>query len=809
MLVASSQAPGLSAMHLGESEERTVLESERFSIDTAIVYTFLAIILSIFLFGARKVSRLRLAFANMKTRAPALSEYRFRDFLYSKLAHWYSWTDNSSFILLSILILSLVAIGGFLRWLFTKNALGSSFWVSWIWLIQPDGGASEEESLGRMVGFFVSIGGLLVFASIITLVGQKFSDLLEGLKDGSFPIIESDHILICGWNSSAALLIEELCIAAENEGGGKIVILADMPKPEIEAIIQGAIDAHNSVICVMSGKPQKEANLKRVSAQSARSLIILNDESVPREERDLRSLRTMLVANRHQAKHRRMVVQCSISSHSTLMQQLGGPNVEVIDVDDYCGRLMVQCSRRPGLSSVFDVIFSFQEDKLYIHSMPELKGRTFGEVFFSCPHAIPVGIVTKTGTELLPPSDRIITDEDELLVFAGNSGKPEAHDCPIFNSESYCSERELSSRPGLSRRTVLNPLDSTARRHDTKLTPQPDPEKASRRDAFWRVVREAFAMPQGCAEKGAFPLVSPLRCEQLIILGWNDMAGTIVGQLDNLVAEGSEIYVFSATATADREQYLALEAERKNRKLQNSTLIHIEGSLGDHLRIRRMLPFEHATAIYVLSEQTIDDPEEADGTTLAVLINVQHILIEMGLEEFPTIIPETICHETGDQCVLAGCKDYIGSHRLCSRILACVCWEPKMNQVFHSALSGRQCFITIYGVIRFLVPEEERVRLSREEKSQLLPKEVSFYEVMAMAHSFGDLVVGWTKPGSAASVKWNKRESATQAKSQGLHNLKVMGLNGIWQFNPPDKHLKRPWTDRDRLVVLSKMYVQE
>ncbi|OLQ08235.1 hypothetical protein AK812_SmicGene8260 [Symbiodinium microadriaticum] len=62
---------------------------------------------------------------------------------------------------------------------------------------------------GHVVGVVVSIGGMLIFALLLSLITSSFEEFLWHLRHGSIPVVEGDHIVILGYDSSAVIMIEE------------------------------------------------------------------------------------------------------------------------------------------------------------------------------------------------------------------------------------------------------------------------------------------------------------------------------------------------------------------------------------------------------------------------------------------------------------------------------------------------------------------------------------------------------------------------------------------------------------------------
>ena len=53
----------------------------------------------------------------------------------------------------------------------------------------------------RSVAFLTSLGGMLVTALLLGIVGEAISDKVDEMKKGKSKVIEEGHTLILGWNS--------------------------------------------------------------------------------------------------------------------------------------------------------------------------------------------------------------------------------------------------------------------------------------------------------------------------------------------------------------------------------------------------------------------------------------------------------------------------------------------------------------------------------------------------------------------------------------------------------------------------------
>ena len=85
-----------------------------------------------------------------------------------------------------------------------------------------------------IVGFVLSIGGMLVDALLVGLVADALAQRMDSLKHGLSKVLEENHSLILGWNDKVLPLIRELAEANLSEGGGVVVVMSERDKSEME-----------------------------------------------------------------------------------------------------------------------------------------------------------------------------------------------------------------------------------------------------------------------------------------------------------------------------------------------------------------------------------------------------------------------------------------------------------------------------------------------------------------------------------------------------------------------------------------------
>eukprot|EP00435_Cladocopium_sp_Y103_P054833 s341_g18.t1 len=293
----------------------------------------------------------------------------FATYLTYRFGHWYAWTQAASVKVLLVLSATLLVVGGLGHSVLSQSSIQESLWRSWIWIADPDGGESALPG-GHAVGVVVSIGGMLIFALLLSLITSAFEDFLWQIRHGSLPVVEGDHIVILGYDRSAIWMIEELCCAMETSGGGLIAILASEGKAEVENWIQHAdINLRNSSVVVRTGQPYNEEDLTKVAVQTARRIVLLANKKVSREEADAQSLNALLTLqglDYTPSKERCTIVECCLVRNQNLFRSLASGPMQVLATQDFLGQLLVEASRQRGLSQVISQTLGFDGMEFYI-----------------------------------------------------------------------------------------------------------------------------------------------------------------------------------------------------------------------------------------------------------------------------------------------------------------------------------------------------------------------------------------------------------------------------------------------------------
>lgn len=236
-------------------------------------------------------------------------------------------------------------------------------------------------------------------------------------------------------------------------------------------------------------------------------------------------------------------------------------------------------------------------------------------------------------------------------------------------------------------------------------------------------------------------------------------------ELDTLVVgAGSKVIFYSPKAACDRMEFLENAQRRRSHRHENITVEQRTGPLGARFRLED-LPLENTSKILILADDGASTSAEADGHTIAVILQVVDILAERtGNKSSVVIVPQLLDRTSHRACKHLGISDFIDSNVLAAGLMAHVSQSPQLNIVVNEILSG-SCQIRIAELGEYLDPGN-------------FAAGVTFNEAAGAAAAVGEIALGWSTMGDDAG--------------------------GSWDLNPKDIEARRPWSHSACLVILGR-----
>jgi Trk K+ transport system NAD-binding subunit len=253
----------------------------------------------------------------------------------------------------------------------------------------------------------------LLFAStLVSLITAGVNKKIMDLRKGRSHVLETGHVVVVGWSDDVFGVVSELRASAARHGRRVLAILADRDKAGMEDEIR-ARTRDSRIIC-RSGSPVVPSDIDRMNPEQAQCLIVL---APPGDDADEQVIKTILAIRARSAS--RVVAAIGCHGNMAAARKAGGDGVQLLDVDDLTGRWIAQTALQPGLSLVFTDLLRFDGNEFCAVSLPELAGRTFGEVLHAFPASSPVGLGRRDGTLMLnPPSETVLGDGDRVIAIS-------------------------------------------------------------------------------------------------------------------------------------------------------------------------------------------------------------------------------------------------------------------------------------------------------------------------------------------------------------------------------------------------------
>lgn len=320
---------------------------------------------------------------------------------------------------------------------------GNQIWMSLMHALDAGTLAGDETSdIGFVILMtIVTICGIFVTSILIGIISSAFEEKLNSLRKGFSKVIEENHTVIIGFNDSIYTVMTELIEANSNHKNACILVIGQEEKEVMDEEIQNHIEDFKTtrVIC-RSGKPTNAALLEMASMETARSIIVNEDDDFTAIKAVLSVVAYMKSKN---VFDNDTYITALIHNRENLeaAKIAGEGKAEIIFFEDMITRVIANTCRQPGLSSVLTDMFDFGGSEFYFEEFPELTGKKFEDVLNLFDLSIAVGLCKGETPMLNPPMDTVIEGGDRIIHLSEDDGvsKPQAT-APPMDVKVYMAE---------------------------------------------------------------------------------------------------------------------------------------------------------------------------------------------------------------------------------------------------------------------------------------------------------------------------------------------------------------------------------
>jgi voltage-gated potassium channel len=261
---------------------------------------------------------------------------------------------------------------------------------------------------GYVVSWVLALFGVAIVGTITGALVAVVIDFLLKEGQGMGASGYHDHIVVCGWNTTARELIEEL---QGDEYKAKIVVLADLDKNP----------AGNKVYFVR-GDTTDAGDLHRAGIEDAAAALVFPSKAT--NEADMHSILTVMAIESIAPKVR-TVAEVINPAHVPHFERAHAD--EVLVTSRIASRLLARSALYPGLTAlVTDIVSGGAGSELYRVNLPEdycgLSVDNLSARLRSDHQATLLAISRGTRTWVNPPADFVLQPMDDALVVAESLG---------------------------------------------------------------------------------------------------------------------------------------------------------------------------------------------------------------------------------------------------------------------------------------------------------------------------------------------------------------------------------------------------
>ena len=312
------------------------------------------------------------------------------------------------FVLVAALLVTLLEKD----WTSSLGAAVASFGSSVNWAVFTVLGKGDPRYVETLGGYIVS-GLLALFGVAIvgTITGALVAVVIDFLlKEGQGMGASGyrDHIVVCGWNTTARDLIDEL---QGDEYKAKIVVLANVEK-----------NPAGHKVYFVRGDTTSAEDLHRAGIEEAAAALVFPAKST--NEADMHSILTVM-AIESIAPRVRTVAEVNNPAHVEHFERAHAD--EVLVTSRVASRLLARSALYPGLTGlVTDIVSGGAGSELYRVNLPDdycgLSVDDLSTRLRSEHHATLLAISRGSQTWVNPPTDFVLQPMDDALVVAESLG---------------------------------------------------------------------------------------------------------------------------------------------------------------------------------------------------------------------------------------------------------------------------------------------------------------------------------------------------------------------------------------------------
>lgn len=291
------------------------------------------------------------------------------------------------------------------------------------------GDITPTTPLGRTIGGGVMVVGMFTVALFAGTIGGTLLRTLMTLREDSFRMVSyTNHIILCGYDDSADLLLDALIDELDGAKHSEIMVFAPGERPP----------SLRPEFLWVSGDPSKESELDKCRLPFARAAIVIGSRSVPVSQADAETILTIFTMRSYLSKaetaDRRQrplhVIAEILDPENRDHARIAGAD-EVVETTRFGFSLIAHAAVVPGSGNIMSRVAAAGAHSLYIGVNPLEAPCSYGEVTEAVRKrfgVVVIGVRTagSGGVELNPHDQMTITPADAVVYLARTAVLPES-----------------------------------------------------------------------------------------------------------------------------------------------------------------------------------------------------------------------------------------------------------------------------------------------------------------------------------------------------------------------------------------------
>ena len=332
--------------------------------------------------------------------------------------------DRRFFLSLAQGIAGFVLIAAILITAFEKPWTFESVFDSFNWGVATVLGQGDSSFVtspaGRLISWFLILFGVAMLGMITGALVAMVIDFLLKEGQGLGASGYRDHIVVCGWNTTARDLVAEL---QGDDYKAKVVVLADLEK-----------NPAGDGVYFVRGDASSDPDLDRAGIKEASAALIFPADSS--DDADMRSILTIM-AIEHAAPGVRTVAEVNNPRHEPHFRRAGVD--ELLVTSKVASHLLARSALYPGLTGIVtDIVSGGEGSELYRITLPdEYLGQSIDTVAarLRTEHRATLLSINRGGRAFVNPgTDFVLERDDDAIVVAESLGSLAPLEIPDVNA---------------------------------------------------------------------------------------------------------------------------------------------------------------------------------------------------------------------------------------------------------------------------------------------------------------------------------------------------------------------------------------